>query len=431
LLKRADNSATARFNFTYADIQVDKSGRAPFEIAQDVPFTFDRGIRQMNVLRNIKIRAMVVLIQIFSSLAWTSVAGGTLWLLHNLKQQLTLSSSQSEWISTAQFMLMFSIAISVAIALFTERYLWFCLVKPVNTIRNHMHVLARGELAATLPDLGRNCIGLMVPPIQKMQDNWEKAVSSIRDSADAIRANATEVSGVNTDLSSRSEQQAAALEQTSASMEQLNSTVKLNADNANHASHLAQNATNTAVNGGASVKQVVKTMDVIASSANKIVDITTVINSIAFQTNILALNAAVEAARAGEQGKGFAVVASEVRNLASRSAGAAKEIETLLNESVSNIHIGSQQVKKAGEAMDEILKAVKQVNDIMGEIASASVEQSQGIGQAGVAVREMDSVTQQNVNLVQKSVLSSGELEKQAHHLHDVVAMFRLGSITR
>ena len=174
------------------------------------------------------------------------------------------------------------------------------------------------------------------------------------------------------------------------------------------------------------MKQVMKTMDVIASSANKIVDITTVINSIAFQTNILALNAAVEAARAGEQGKGFAVVASEVRNLASRSAGAAKEIEMLLNESVSNIHTGSQQVKKAGEAMDEILKAVKQVNDIMGEIASASVEQSQGIGQVGVAVREMDSVTQQNVNLVQKSVLSSVELEKQAHHLHDVVAMFRL-----
>ncbi|MFB5743549.1 methyl-accepting chemotaxis protein [Cedecea sp. S5-13] len=380
----------------------------------------------MNVIRNIKIRAMVVLIQIFSTLAWISVAGATLWLLHNLKQQLALSPDQLAWINMAQLMLMLSIAISIAITLFTERYLWFCLVKPVNTIRNHMHVLARGELATALPDLGRNCIGLMVPPIQQMQDNWEKAVSRIRDSADAIRTSATEVSGVNTDLSSRSGQQAAALEQTSASMEQLNSTVKLNADNANHASHLAQNATNTAVNGGASVKQVVKTMDVIASSANKIVDITTVINSIAFQTNILALNAAVEAARAGEQGKGFAVVASEVRNLASRSAGAAKEIETLLNESVSNIHTGSQQVKKAGEAMDEILKAVKQVNDIMGEIASASVEQSQGIGQVGVAVREMDSVTQQNVNLVQKSVLSSGELEKQAHHLHDVVAMFRL-----
>ncbi|WP_395490742.1 methyl-accepting chemotaxis protein [Cedecea davisae] len=381
----------------------------------------------MNVIRNIKIRAMVVLIQILSTVAWISVAGIMLWLLYSLEQTAALTAEQKSWITDAQFMLMLSVVVSIAITIFTERYLWFCLVKPVNTIRNHMHVLARGELTVALPDLGRNCIGLMVPPIQKMQANWEKAVNSIRDSADAIRANATEVSGVNTDLSSRSEQQAAALEQTSASMEQLNSTVKLNADNANHASHLAQNATNTAVNGGASVKQVVKTMDVIASSANKIVDITTVINSIAFQTNILALNAAVEAARAGEQGKGFAVVASEVRNLASRSAGAAKEIETLLNESVSNIHTGSQQVKKAGEAMDEILKAVKQVNDIMGEIASASLEQSQGIGQVGVAVREMDSVTQQNVNLVQKSVLSSGELEKQAHYLHDVVAMFRSG----
>ncbi|AJZ89982.1 Methyl-accepting chemotaxis citrate transducer [Beauveria bassiana D1-5] len=383
----------------------------------------------MNIIRNIKIRAMVVLIQVFSTLAWICVAGATLWLLHNLKQQLALNPDQLTWINTAQLMLTISIAISIAIVIFTERYLWFCLVKPVNTIRHHMHVLAQGELAAALPDLGRNCIGLMVQPIQKMQENWQKAVSRIRDSAEAIRSNATEVSGVNTDLSSRSEQQAAALEQTSASMAQLNSTVKLNADNANHASHLAQNATNAAVNGGDSVKQVVKTMDVIASSANKIVDITTVINSIAFQTNILALNAAVEAARAGEQGKGFAVVASEVRNLASRSAGAAKEIETLLNDSVSNIHTGSQQVRKAGEAMDEILRAVKQVNDIMGEIASASLEQSQGIGQVGIAVREMDSVTQQNVNLVQKSVLSSVELEKQAHHLHDAVAMFRLNVV--
>ncbi|WPU24892.1 methyl-accepting chemotaxis protein [Cedecea neteri] len=383
----------------------------------------------MNIIRNIKIRAMVVLIQVFSTLAWICVAGATLWLLHNLKQQLALNPDQLTWINTSQLMLTISIAISIAIVIFTERYLWFCLVKPVNTIRHHMHVLAQGELAAALPDLGRNCIGLMVQPIQKMQENWQKAVSRIRDSAEAIRSNATEVSGVNTDLSSRSEQQAAALEQTSASMAQLNSTVKLNADNANHASHLAQNATNAAVNGGDSVKQVVKTMDVIASSANKIVDITTVINSIAFQTNILALNAAVEAARAGEQGKGFAVVASEVRNLASRSAGAAKEIETLLNDSVSNIHTGSQQVQKAGEAMDEILRAVKQVNDIMGEIASASLEQSQGIGQVGIAVREMDSVTQQNVNLVQKSVLSSVELEKQAHHLHDAVAMFRLNAV--
>lgn len=209
-------------------------------------------------------------------------------------------------------------------------------------------------------------------------------------------------------------------------MEQLSSTVKLNAENASHASQLAQNATQTAIEGGQSVDQVMKTMSVISSSSHKIVDITTVINSIAFQTNILALNAAVEAARAGEQGRGFAVVASEVRNLASRSAQAAKEIETLLNESVGNINTGSDQVKKAGEAMSNILRAVQQVNDIMGEIASASGEQSKGISQVGIAVKEMDSVTQQNVHLVQQSVLSAVDLEKQAVRLNDVLSVFRI-----
>lgn len=380
----------------------------------------------MNFIRNIKIRAMVVLILIFSTIAWVGIAGLTLWCLHNIEGSLALSDAQKGWINTAQYLLTASVLASVVITIFTERYLYFCLVKPVDSIRDHMHILAQGELKTPLRDLGRNCIGLMVPPIQKMQNNWEQAVSDIRNSAATIRGSATEVTGVNGELSTRSEQQAAALEQTSASMEQLGSTVKLNAENASHASKLAQNATQTAMNGGQSVKQVMKTMDTIASSSHKIVDITNVINSISFQTNILALNAAVEAARAGEQGRGFAVVASEVRNLASRSAQAAKEIETLLNESVSNIHTGSAQVKKAGEAMDDILHAVKQVNDIMGEIASASSEQSKGIGQVEIAVKEMDAVTQQNVNLVQQSVMSSGELEKQAHHLNSVVAMFQI-----
>lgn len=382
----------------------------------------------MNFIRNIKIRAMVVMILIFSTVAWAGVAGLTLWCLHNLEGSLTLSDAQKGWITAAQYVLMASVLGSVAITLFTERYLYFCLVKPVDAIRSHMHILAKGELKTPLGFLGRNCIGLIVPPIQKMQNNWEQAVADIRNSAATIRGSATEVTGVNGELSTRSEQQAAALEETSASMEQLGSTVKLNAENASHASKLAQNATQTAMNGGQSVKQVMKTMDTIASSSHKIVDITTVINSISFQTNILALNAAVEAARAGEQGRGFAVVASEVRNLASRSAQAAKEIETLLNESVSNIHTGSAQAKKAGEAMDDILHAVKQVNDIMGEIASASGEQSKGIGQVGIAVKEMDAVTQQNVHLVQQSVMSSGELEKQAHHLNEVVSMFQISS---
>ncbi|HBI11834.1 MAG TPA: chemotaxis protein [Franconibacter pulveris] len=380
----------------------------------------------MNFIRYIKIRAMVVIILCFSTLAWIGVSGLTLWFLNNLEESLTLTGAQKSWIDGAQTLLVISVFASVAITIFTERYLYFCLVKPVDVIREHLHVLAQGDLSAPLRDLGRNCIGMMVPHIKTMQGNWEKTVSDIRNSADTIRSHAGDVTGVNNELSSRSEQQAAALEQTSASMEQLSSTVKLNADNASHASQLAQNATQTAIEGGQSVDQVMKTMSVISSSSHKIVDITTVINSIAFQTNILALNAAVEAARAGEQGRGFAVVASEVRNLASRSAQAAKEIETLLNESVSNINTGSDQVKKAGEAMSNILRAVQQVNDIMGEIASASGEQSKGISQVGIAVKEMDSVTQQNVQLVQQSVLSSVDLEKQAVRLNDALALFRI-----
>lgn len=380
----------------------------------------------MKFIRNIKIRVMVVLILIFSSVAWLGVSGLALWFLHDLQQSLVLNVQQEKWIGVVRFLLGASVLASIAITFVTERYLYFCLVKPVENIRAHMHILARGELETQLPDLGSNCIGLMVSPIQKMQSNWEKAVSNIRSSANTIRGNATEVAGVNNELSSRSEQLAAALEETTASMEQLSSTVTLNAENASHASVLAKNATKTAVNGGESVKKVMTTMETITSSSHKIVDITTVINSISFQTNILALNAAVEAARAGEQGRGFAVVASEVRNLAQRSALAAKEIETLLKESVDNIHMGSEQVKKAGEAMGEILNAVTQVNNIMGDIANASGEQSQGIGQVGIAVRQMDAVTQQNVNLVHQSALSSVELEKQAHQLNDIVAMFRI-----
>ena len=380
----------------------------------------------MKFIRNIKIRVMVVLILIFSSVAWLGVSGLALWFLHDLQQNLVLNAQQEKWIGIVRFLLGASVLASIAITLVTERYLYFCLVKPVENIRAHMHILARGELETQLPDLGSNCIGLMVSPIQKMQSNWEKAVSNIRSSAHTIRGNATEVAGVNNELSSRSEQLAAALEETTASMEQLSSTVTLNAENASHASVLAKNATKTAVNGGESVKKVMTTMETITSSSHKIVDITTVINSISFQTNILALNAAVEAARAGEQGRGFAVVASEVRNLAQRSAVAAKEIETLLKESVDNIHTGSEQVKKAGEAMGEILNAVTQVNNIMGDIANASGEQSQGIGQVGIAVRQMDAVTQQNVNLVHQSALSSVELEKQAHQLNDNVSMFRI-----
>lgn len=185
----------------------------------------------MKFIRNIKIRVMVVLILIFSSVAWLGVSGLALWFLHDLQQNLVLTAQQEKWIGIVRFLLGASVLASIAITLVTERYLYFCLVKPVENIRAHMHILARGELETQLPDLGSNCIGLMVSPIQKMQSNWEKAVSNIRSSAHTIRGNATEVAGVNNELSSRSEQLAAALEETTASMEQLSSTVTLNAEN--------------------------------------------------------------------------------------------------------------------------------------------------------------------------------------------------------
>ncbi|HDJ8364408.1 TPA: Tar ligand binding domain-containing protein [Escherichia coli] len=232
--------------------------------------------------------------------------------------------------------------------------------------------------------------------------------------------------GYQDDLSSRTEQQAASLEETAASMEQLTATVKQNAENARQASHLALSASETAQRGGKVVDNVVQTMRDISTSSQKIADIISVIDGIAFQTNILALNAAVEAARAGEQGRGFAVVAGEVRNLAQRSAQAAREIKSLIEDSVGKVDVGSTLVESAGETMAEIVSAVTRVTDIMGEIASASDEQSRGIDQVGLAVAEMDRVTQQNAALVEESAAAAAALEEQASRLTEAVAVFRI-----
>ncbi|HBK3073565.1 TPA: Tar ligand binding domain-containing protein [Citrobacter freundii] len=346
-------------------------------------------------------------------------------LIRDDKQQITW------WVDTCRNVLIAALVIGLLIVFLTDRYLVRYLVKPLECIQAHLQILADGKLQTRIMDMGKNCAGKLVPFIQDMQDNWVRTVSDIRSSSYEIYRSAGEIAAGNTDLSSRTEEQASALEQTAASMEELSAVVKQNADNASQASQLAQTASQAANKGGEIVGHVVSTMNNISASSQKIVDIIAVINSIAFQTNILALNAAVEAARAGEQGRGFAVVASEVRNLAQRSAQSAKEIEGLIAASADSVKTGSEQVALAGEAMAKIVRDVTNVTDIMGEIASASAEQSKGITQVGQAVVEMDSVTQQNAALVEQSSAASASLEEQARRLTEIVSIFQLATANK
>jgi len=330
--------------------------------------------------------------------------------------------------STTRTSIIAAVIAGLLILVFTDRYLVTMLVRPLDTIRKQFRQIAQGDLSQSLGDFGRNCVGQLVPLLNGMQDSLREAVASIRSGSENIWRGAAEISTGNNDLSSRTEGQASALEETAASMEQITATVKLNADNARQASELAEVASTTASKGGSLVGEVVNTMTGISASSKKIAEITNVINSIAFQTNILALNAAVEAARAGEQGRGFAVVAGEVRNLASRSASAAKEIETLIADSVNRVDRGAELVNETGTTMEAILRAVKEVTIIMKQIAAASEEQSKGISQVGIAIVEMDSVTQQNASLVEQVSSAAAALERQTEDLQRSVQKFRLSS---
>lgn len=299
-------------------------------------------------------------------------------------------------------------------------------IRPLDEAVQHFEHIAQGDLSKRIADHGNNEIGKLFAAMQRMQAGLTRTVATVRDSSGSIHVGTREIASGNSDLSSRTEQQAASLEETAASMEQLTATVRQNADNARQGSSLASDASVTAGRGGEVVQEVIVTMHGIADSSKKVVDIISVIDSIAFQTNILALNASVEAARAGEQGRGFAVVAGEVRNLASRSADAAKEIKALIEASAAQVEKGSSLVESAGATMRDIVASVRRVTDIMDEISAASQEQSSGIEQVNLAISQMDQVTQQNAALVQQASAATASLEEQAEQLEAAVAQFRL-----
>ena len=321
-------------------------------------------------------------------------------------------------------------AVGLLIGLSMAAFAWHALRKsitgPLDEATHHFRAIANGDLSRHIEVRSRDEMGQMLQDLRMMQSRLRDAMVSVRDGAQSISTATAQISAGNTDLSQRTEEQAASLEETASSMSELTSTVRQNADNARQASDLARVAVGVAHEGSEVVSKVVTTMGEINASSKQIADIIGVIEGIAFQTNILALNAAVEAARAGEQGRGFAVVAGEVRTLAQRSAAAAKEIKTLISESVNRVGNGTELVGRAGKTMTEINDAVRRVTDIMAEIAAASEEQSDGIEQVNKAVSQMDEVTQRNAALVEQAAAAAVSLEEQATRMSDVVAVFQL-----
>jgi methyl-accepting chemotaxis protein len=351
------------------------------------------------------------------------------------KDYLTLEvktdvEASQEVMHQAQWMILLLSGGALIAGVLSSWWLTRSITKPLKQALDLAEQVAQGDLTSRIDTTSGDESGQLLKALQEMNDNLTGVVTKVRLTSNGVANASSEIAIGNLDLSQRTEQQASALEETAASMEQLGSTVRQNADNARQANQLAMGASTVAIKGGEVVSQVVTTMKGINDSSKKIADIISVIDGIAFQTNILALNAAVEAARAGEQGRGFAVVASEVRSLAQRSAEAAKEIKGLIGASVERVEQGTTLVDQAGVTMTEIVTAIKRVTDIMGEISAASTEQSAGVAQVGEAISQMDKATQQNAALVEESAAAAEGLKAQAQQMVQAVAVFKLSAQT-
>ncbi len=349
-------------------------------------------------------------------------------LEQHMNEQLTKKLLETDNIAVfGQSLLAFGALASVLLGVFFAYMVSKSVTRPIGEAVSAARSIMNGDLSIDIQHEGTDEAAQMLEALLAMRNNLSKIVGDVRENAQGVSTSSSEIADGNNDLSARTESQASTLEQTAASMEELSSTVKQNADNARQANQLAMSASEIAVKGGAVVDEVVETMKGINESSRKISDIISVIDGIAFQTNILALNAAVEAARAGEQGRGFAVVASEVRSLAGRSAEAAKEIKLLINNSVERVEHGTALVDRAGTTMAEVVSSIRRVTEIMSEISSASSEQSTGVSQVGDAVQQLDQDTQHNAALVEQMAAAAMSLRMQAKTLVEVMEIFNLG----
>jgi methyl-accepting chemotaxis protein len=346
------------------------------------------------------------------------------------REQLDLMAAEIQrgYESGRNMLIMLGVA-AVALGVGFAWYITRTITRPISEAVKVAESVSSGDLTSDIVVHTRDEAGQLMHALKNMNSNLVNIVGQVRNGTDTMASASSEIAAGNLDLSSRTEQQASALEETASSMEELTSTVKINAESARQASQLAQDASEIASRGGVVVSEVVSTMSSINDSSRKIVDIISVIDGIAFQTNILALNAAVEAARAGEQGRGFAVVASEVRNLAQRAASAAKEIKQLINDSVRQVETGTGLVDKAGQTMDEIVASIARVTAIMSEIANASEEQREGIEQVNRAITQMDQVTQQNAALVEQAAAAAASMQEQSAQLAQAVSVFKLSDM--